>query len=107
MNMTTNNRRDKLEAFVAAKPADAFARYGLALECANLGDAPAAEEHFKHLLEHHPTYVATYYQYGQLLTQLARNDEAKRILSSGIVVAQKAGNSHARDEMQAALSLLA
>jgi tetratricopeptide (TPR) repeat protein len=107
MNATNNTRRDKLEAFVAANPSDAFARYGLALECANLGDAPAAEENFKHLLEYHPAYVATYYQYGQLLAQLARNDEAKRILSSGIVVAQKAGDSHARDEMQASLSLLA
>jgi tetratricopeptide (TPR) repeat protein len=93
-----------LEAFVAAKPQDAFARYGLALECVRLGDMPSAEEHFNFLLENHPGYVAAYYQYGQLLAQLARNEEARRILSSGVVAAQKAGDAHARDEMQAALS---
>jgi tetratricopeptide (TPR) repeat protein len=107
MNVTTNTRREKLEAFVAANPSDAFARYGLALESARLADHAAAEDHFNHLLEQHPAYVATYYQYGQFLAQLGRNDEAKRILSSGIVVAQKAGDAHARDEMQAALSALA
>jgi tetratricopeptide (TPR) repeat protein len=106
MNLTTTTRREKLEAFIAAKPSDAFARYGLALECAKLGDAPAAETHFTLLLEEHPDYVAGYFQYGQLLSQLGRTDEARRILSSGIVVAQKSGDSHARDEMQAALSLL-
>jgi tetratricopeptide (TPR) repeat protein len=107
MNVTTNTRREKLEAFVAANPSDAFARYGLALECARLADHTAAEGHFKQLLDQYPSYVAAYYQYGQFLTQLGRNDEAKRILSSGIVVAQKAGDAHARDEMQAALSALA
>lgn len=106
MTSTSNSRREKLEAFVAAKPQDTFARYGLALECARLGDFPSAEVHFRFLLENHPEYVAAYQQYGQLLAQLARHDEARRILSSGVIAAQKAGDSHARDEMQAALSAL-
>ncbi len=37
-------RRQMLEEFVTAKPGDAFARYGLAMECVNSGDAPAADE---------------------------------------------------------------
>jgi tetratricopeptide (TPR) repeat protein len=106
MSVSTNARREKLEAFVAANPSDSFARYGLALECAKLADPIAAEDHFKQLLHQHPAYVAGYFQYGQLLAQLGRNGEAKRILSSGIVVAQEAGDAHARDEMQAALSAL-
>src|ERR1035438_2314557 len=56
-------RRQMLEEFVAAKPNDAFARYGLAMDCANSGDSAAADEHFKALLGSHPEYVAGYFQY--------------------------------------------
>jgi tetratricopeptide (TPR) repeat protein len=103
---TITSRREKLETFLAANPADPFARYGLALECARLGDHPAALVHFDQLLTDHPAYVAGYFQYGQLLAQAGRTDEARRIFSAGVVVAQKAGDSHARDEIQAALSAL-
>jgi tetratricopeptide (TPR) repeat protein len=100
------SRREVLEQFVAQKPADAFARYGLALECVKLGDDSAAVGHFHKLLETNPDYSAGYFQYGQLLSRLGRIEEARKLLSQGIVVAQKAGDMHARDEMQAALTLL-
>jgi tetratricopeptide (TPR) repeat protein len=106
MTQTQKSRREVLEQFVAQKPADAFARYGLALECAKLGDDQAATGHFEKLLETNPQYVAGYFQYGQFLSRLGRLDEARKLLSDGIVVAQKAGDSHSRDEMQAALSSL-
>jgi len=76
-------------SFVAEKPTDAFARYGLALECVKLGDDPSATLHFRKLLETHPEYVACYYQFGQLLARLGRLDEARKLLSDGIIVAQK------------------
>jgi tetratricopeptide (TPR) repeat protein len=106
MAQAQKSRREILEEFVAAKPADAFARYGLALECVKLGDAQAALGHFQKLLETHPEYVAGYFQLGQLLGRLGRIEEARKMLSDGIVAAQKAGDIHARDEMQAALTLL-
>ena len=53
-----------------------------------------------------PGYVAGYFQYGQLLSRMGRLDEARKMLSDGVVVAQRAGDMHARDEMQAALTLL-
>lgn len=106
MTQTQKSRREMLEQFVAEKPGDAFARYGLALECVKQGDEKSAEEHFQSLLQAHPDYVAGYFQYGQLLSRLGRLQDARRILSDGIVVAQKAGDVHARDEMQAALTLL-
>jgi tetratricopeptide (TPR) repeat protein len=99
-------RREVLEQFVMEKPGDAFARYGLALECVKLGDDEAAAGHFCKLLETHPDYVAGYLQFGQFLSRLGRIAEARKMLSDGIVVAQKAGDMHARDEMQAALTLL-
>jgi tetratricopeptide (TPR) repeat protein len=106
MAQTQKSRRETLEQFVAEKPSDAFARYGLALECVKLGDDTSATQHFEKLLETHPEYVAGYYQFGQLLARLGRLDEARKLLSDGIVVAQKSGDMHARDEMQAALTLL-
>lgn len=106
MAQIQKSRREMLEQFVAEKPSDAFARYGLALECVKLGDDAAATQHFQKLLEVHPQYVAGYYQFGQHLARLGRLDEARKLLSDGIIVAQRAGDMHARDEMQAALTLL-
>ena len=73
-----------LEQFVAADPDDAFARYGLALECVNGGDSAAAEENFRRLLASHPEYVPAYYHYGQLLTRLSRGAEAQETFRQGI-----------------------
>jgi tetratricopeptide (TPR) repeat protein len=106
MAQTQKSRREMLEQFVADKPGDAFARYGLAHECAKLGDDQAATSHYQILVQSHPGYVAGYLQFGQLLARLGRLEEARKTLSDGIVVAQKAGDIHARDEMQSALTLL-
>ena len=106
MTQTQKSRREVLEQFVAEKPADAFARYGLALECAKLGDDQAAAENFQKLLEGNPGYVAGYFQFGQFLARVGRVEEARKLLSDGILVAQNAGDMHARDEMQATLASL-
>ncbi|MFZ0412584.1 MAG: tetratricopeptide repeat protein [Candidatus Acidiferrales bacterium] len=106
MTQMQKSRREMLEQFLADKPGDAFARYGLALECVKLDDQPAATEHFRKLIEEHPQYVAGYFQYAQLLGRVGRTEEARKLLSDGIVVAAQAGDMHARDEMQAALTLL-
>jgi tetratricopeptide (TPR) repeat protein len=106
MTQMQKTRREMLEQFLAQKPADAFARYGLALECAKLGDDTCAEGHFQSLLEANPGYVAGYFQYGQLLSRLGRLDDARRVLSQGMLTAQKTGDRHAWEEMQAALALL-
>jgi len=99
-------RRQMLEEFVAAKPNDAFARYGLAMECANAGDAGAADQQFKTLLGAHPDYVAAYFQYGQFLAKNGRTDEARSALHAGIATASRTGDDHARSEMEAALAEL-
>jgi tetratricopeptide (TPR) repeat protein len=106
MTQTQKSRREILEQFVADKPTDAFARYGLALECAKTGQDEAANENFKKLLETNPNYVAGYYQFAQFLARTGKLDDARKLLSDGVVVAQNAGDMHARDEMQAALALL-
>jgi tetratricopeptide (TPR) repeat protein len=106
MAQTQKSRREMLEQFVAQRPNDAFALYGLAVECAKQGDDSAATGHFRKLLEQHPGYVAGYFQFGQLLARLGQVEEARKLLSDGVLVAQKAGDMHARDEMQSALNSL-
>jgi tetratricopeptide (TPR) repeat protein len=106
MTQTHKSRREVLEQFVAEKPSDAFARYGLALECMKVGDNDAATDHFEKLLDANPSYVAGYFQFGQHLSRIGKLEQARKLLSDGILVAQKAGDMHARDEMQAALALI-
>ena len=94
-------RRQMLEEFVASKPGDAFARYGLAMECSNTGDAAAADENFKALMTSHPDYVAAYFQYGQFLAKSGRTNEARANTaraSAAVPIAASSGRSHsARD----------
>jgi tetratricopeptide (TPR) repeat protein len=106
MTQTTKSRREVLEGFVRSNPGDAFALYGLALECAKLGDDASATDHFRQLLAAHSEYIAGYFQFGQLLARLGQVPEARQTLSAGIVMAGKTGDTHARDEMQGALDAL-
>ena len=99
-------RRQKLEEFLAANPADAFSRYGIALDCFREGDIRAADQHFRALLENNSEYVPAYLMYGQMLSQNDRRDEAKIVLSRGIEAAVRVGNQHARSEMENLLSEL-
>lgn len=96
-----------LEEFLAKDPNDAFTRYGLAMECMNGGDSGAADAHFRHLIDHNAEYVPAYLIYGQFLARESRNDEARKILTTGIAAAEKANNQHARSEMEALLNDLA
>src|SRR5260370_26032902 len=94
-----NTRRTMLEEFLAAHPQDSFARYGLAMECANQRDSAAAIANFEKLLAENPNYVAGYFQYGQLLARLSRTANAPRTLISCIAVARRTGAPHAAPEM--------
>jgi Tfp pilus assembly protein PilF len=100
------SRRQTLEAFVAQKPDDAFSRYGLAMECMNSGDIPAAESNFRELLQRNSDYVPAYLMFAQMLAKASRPEDAREVLTTGIAAAAEAGNGHARSEMEAFLSEL-
>jgi predicted Zn-dependent protease len=99
-------RRQMLEALVAQKPDDSFARYGLALECMNSGDTVNAEAQFRELLRRNTGYVPAYQMFAQMLVKESRSDEARAILQQGISAASKAGNAHAQSEMESLLAEL-
>lgn len=106
MTGQTKTRREKLEALLAQNPNDAFTLYGLALEYVNSGDFPTAESYFRRLLTANPEYVPGYQMYAQNLAQQERTEDARTILTQGIQAAARAGNQHARSEMEGLLSEL-
>ncbi len=95
-----------LTEFLAENPGDAFARYGLAMEHSKAGQTEAALEQFQKLLEVHPDYTPGYFMAAQTLAAAGRNDEARKMLKDGIASAVRAGNQHARSEMEAMLAEL-
>jgi tetratricopeptide (TPR) repeat protein len=95
-----------LSEILSQNPADAFARYGLAMEYANQGQTDASIKEFDLLLSTHPDYTPGYFMAGQTLLKVGRREEAKGRLEQGISSARRTGNQHALNEMQTLLSEL-
>jgi predicted Zn-dependent protease len=95
-----------LTEVLSQNPADAFARYGLAMEYAKAGEVDRALEEFGKLLVSHPDYTAGYFMAAQTLAKAGRPDEAKTMLAEGIASAKKTGNTHAQGEMESMLEEL-
>ncbi len=95
-----------LTEILAQNPADAFARYGLAMEYSNSGEVQQALEEFGKLLAAHPDYTAGYFMAAQTLAQASRVEEAKKMLEDGIASARRSGNGHALAEMEGMLGEL-
>ena len=70
---------DKLAALneiLQLDPANAFARYGLAMEHISQGHPDAALAEFATCIEHNPDYVPAYQMSAQTLVTLGRTDDA-------------------------------
>jgi tetratricopeptide (TPR) repeat protein len=95
---------DKLAALkeiLQLDPANAFARYGLAMEHIALGNPDAAIAEFATCIQHNPDYVPAYQISAQTLVTLGRTDAALVQLHAGISAANRTGNQHALAEMEA------
>ena len=95
-----------LSEILEQNPADAFARYGLAMEYANCGEVDRSLEAFGKLLAVHPDYTAGYFMAAQTLSRAGRLDQAKQMLTDGMRSAQRTGNQHALSEMEGLLAEL-
>jgi tetratricopeptide (TPR) repeat protein len=93
-----------LQDILSQNPADAFARYGLALEHSNQGNSELALQEFSKLLSAHPDYTAGYFMAAQTLARADRTDEARKMLAEGIASAKRTANAHAQSEMEAMLA---
>ncbi len=92
-----------LSAILEENPADAFARYGLAMAYAAEGKDDKALAEYATILQYTPEYVPAYQMSAQLLLKIGRSQEAQDRLTTGVKVAEKSGNAHAAAEMQALL----
>jgi len=95
-----------LNEILAANPADALARYGLAMEYAKAGEIEPALREFQSLIEQNPDYTPAYFMAAQTLATAHRVEEAKRWLVEGVSSARRTGNAHAQSEMTAMLEEL-
>jgi Tfp pilus assembly protein PilF len=93
-------------SFIERTPTDPFPRYGLAMELVGRGDRAAAATEFATLIEQFPDYVPAYLMAGNNFAALAQNDRARDTYRDGIEVATRKGDSHARGELESALSAL-
>jgi predicted Zn-dependent protease len=95
---------DKLAALneiLQLNPANAFARYGLAMEHVARGNPETALAEFATLLAHSPDYVPAYQMSAQTLIKLGRAEAALARLHEGIAAANRTRNQHALAEMEA------
>jgi cytochrome c-type biogenesis protein CcmH/NrfG len=92
-----------LNEILQLDPANAFARYGLAMEHLSQGNPAGALTEFTTLIEHNPAYVPAYQMSAQTLAKQGRTEEAIARLNEGIAAANRTNNTHAASEMQALL----
>jgi tetratricopeptide (TPR) repeat protein len=90
-----------LNEILQLDPANAFARYGLAMEHIAQGHPDAALAEFATCIEHNPDYVPAYQMSAQTLVTLGRTDDAVAQLHAGIAAANRTNNQHALAEMDA------
>ena len=95
-----------LLGFIQQKPEDPFPRYALALEYKNGGRLDDARATFDALMTSHPDYTAAYLHAGNTLVALGLRDQARDVYQRGVEVCARRGDTHARGELEGALSAL-
>ncbi len=102
-----STRRLMLEESLADDPADAFLRYGLALQCLRDGDLAEGRARLQALVADDPdNQIAAYQQLGQSFLDEGESDSARHWLELGITKARARGDWHAAAEMEGFLSQL-
>lgn len=99
------SRTEILKKLIEENPSDEFSRYALALEMTKEKNYEEAEKNFRFLTEHSPEYAASYYQFGKLLEELNRTDEAIDVYKAGMEIV-KYKNQKTFSELQSALNNL-
>ncbi|MCG8650183.1 MAG: hypothetical protein MI861_10130 [Pirellulales bacterium] len=100
------NRREKIESMLAEDPTDTFLRYSLAMELRSEGNHDASLKRLDELTADQPPYVPAFFMAAQQLVDLARTEEARQYLRSGIEQARIQGDAHAAAEMSDFLACL-
>ncbi|MEK6674401.1 MAG: tetratricopeptide repeat protein [Planctomycetota bacterium] len=83
------------------EPNDPFLHFALGMEWAKEGRTDQAVSCFDQSVSVDPLYLTAYMQKGQVLAGSGRGVEARNAFEAGIAAAIRAGDDHAREEMQA------
>jgi Tfp pilus assembly protein PilF len=102
----TSDRLQKLQTMLERQPNDTFLLYGIAMEHKKLGDAPLALEFLERVLELDPNYCYAYHQRGLIHESQGDLDAARKAYEQGVQASTRAGDLHAKGEIEAALALL-
>jgi Flp pilus assembly protein TadD len=100
------DRLETLRRLVTANPRDTFAHYALGMALAGAGQFEEALAEFGTVLSLDEDYTVTYYQAGQALERLGRQEEAREMYRRGVEITGRLGQHHARDQLEGALALL-
>src|ERR1700690_3121347 len=95
------NRLEILKQMDSQDPKYAFARYGLAMEYANMGQLEEAVAEFRTVLEQDESYAADYFHGGQALEKLGQLDEARAMYEKGIEATTRKADLHTRADIEA------
>jgi Tfp pilus assembly protein PilF len=98
------SRLDQFKEFVELDPTDTFSRYALALEYMGVRQFEQAVGQLKEVIRMDPSYSAAYFQAAIASRSMEKIEDAREFLRAGIQAAEKKGDWHTRDEMNAALS---
>ena len=96
------DRIASLKGFLKENPEDSFLQHALALEYIKLGNNSEARILFETILNRDAGYIGSYYHLAKLLERTGDTDEAIKVYEMGMINAEKAGDNHAYNELQAA-----
>ena len=100
------DRIKALQAMVAKNPSDVFLHYSLGMEYIAAGRLDDAVGEFWHCIKLDANYIPAYVEAGKTLRAAGRLDQARRMFSAGMELADAAGENHTRDFIQQQLEAL-
>ena len=99
-------RMRQLQKMLQSQPDDPFLLYGVAMEHKKAGDPGAALEFLRQVTARDPNYCYAYYQQGLVHESQGDKESARRAYLDGIQASERAGDAHAKGEIEAALEML-
>lgn len=103
-----NNRQKirELAESLQKNPDDSFIKFALALELLKKDDVTKARVLFESVLRQDPDYLGVYYHLGKLYEHEGRFEDAKKMYSDGLNIAEKQENDRTILELNEALESL-
>jgi tetratricopeptide (TPR) repeat protein len=94
------DRLESLLKFLEQDPDDTFTKYAIALEYSARKETDKSIFYLESIIQKDPDYLAAYQQLGHLLAVSDKKDKAVEIYNKGILVANKAGDRHAENNLR-------